>query len=291
MKTQRGAFTLIELLVVIAIIGILASLMLPGILSAKAKAKTATCINSLRQIGIALKLYVEENDSTYPPNSVLETNLNPKTAWATLGGYDPTDRYALWFPSATVRPLYSYLKPSEVFRCPEDEGQRCIVCPTGPLEPSDFSAVGCSYHYNGGQLATIRGGGFKEEVAGGLALQRESWMPRPDKYIVMHEPAARLYPGTPLDANATTLAEIEAGGFGTENPLWYQWHYNLGRSVIDDPKYARQKFISPILFGDGHVAVHNFSKSLSTDPLYPYEETKEWMWYKPKEKEVASGAQ
>ena len=88
-----------------------------------------------------------------------------------------------------------------------------------------------------------------------------------------------------------TLAEIEARGFSTSDPLLYQWHYNLGRSVIDDPKYARQKFISPILFGDGHVAVHNFSKSLSTDPLYPYEETKEWMWYKPKEKEVASGAQ
>jgi len=44
---------------------------------------------------------------------------------------------------------------------------------------------------------------------------------------------------------------------------------------------APPQFISPILFVDGHTAVHNFSKALTVDPYYPYEETKDWMWYKP----------
>jgi hypothetical protein len=55
-----------------------------------------------------------------------------------------------------------------------------------------------------------------------------------------------------------------------------------GPSDIYDPQTARQEFISPIAFVDGHVAQHNFSKSLATDPYYPYEPRKDWVWYKPK---------
>src|SRR2546426_7208603 len=55
----RG-FTLIELLVVIAVIAILAALLLPTLSRAKASAKSAACKNNLRQIGIGLRLYVDE---------------------------------------------------------------------------------------------------------------------------------------------------------------------------------------------------------------------------------------
>ena len=67
--------------------------------------------------------------------------------------------------------------------------------------------------------------------------------------------------------------------------MWYQWHFLRGSSDIEDPQTARQEFISPIAFVDGHVAQHNFSKSLSTDPYFPYEPTKDWIWYKPRIKE------
>src|SRR5436309_14156707 len=111
-RRASAAFTLVELLVVIAILAILASLLLPALSSAKEQAKLIKCVSNQRQIGIAFKLYQDDNNTKFPP-------VGPTFAEFEFGGGDP-DRSrpetALML-AVTNRPLWPYTHSRELFKC------------------------------------------------------------------------------------------------------------------------------------------------------------------------------
>lgn len=110
---SNRAFTLIELLVVLAIIALLASLLLPALAGAKAKAYNTVCVNNLRQLGIATRTYADDNNSRLPSAEILPTEpIDPQKPLPRI--CDVLAPYAgkLNGTNATT---------TDVFRCPSDK--------------------------------------------------------------------------------------------------------------------------------------------------------------------------
>ena len=78
-QMKQHHFTLIELLVVIAIIAILASILMPALSSARDRAKTSTCTNNMKQIGLGLAQYAANNRDTvvlwYPETAIPQSDV------------------------------------------------------------------------------------------------------------------------------------------------------------------------------------------------------------------------
>jgi len=93
MPAVARAFTLVELLVVIAIIAILAALMLPALASARERGRRTVCLSNMRQIGIAIQMYAQENDGRIPYGPKAPPFTNPSNFYPSTGA--PTSLLSL----------------------------------------------------------------------------------------------------------------------------------------------------------------------------------------------------
>jgi len=128
----RHAFTLIELLVVIAIIAILAALLLPALSSAKQKAWMISCTSNLRQVGLGMKMFADDNNELYPKSG-------GNIPWNTINPNEPNNGW--------MQQIISFTVNTNVYHCPGN----------AQLSPDNQSPFN---YFNGVRAVVIDTGGF-----------------------------------------------------------------------------------------------------------------------------------
>ncbi len=216
-RSQSVAFTLIELLVVIAILSILAAILFPAFAQAREKARQASCLSNLKQIGSAAAMYLQDYDEMVLP--IYTINGAKLHYW--YGGWDGTTL------NDTEGLLYPYLKNARIRACPSFSN-------TVRAEAGDIG-----YGYNQEYLSP-----FFTDSGGNLVLVNGKADPRsvrlaafqtPSETVQMADSArllqGRLEAGRYLAPPSSNYPNFHARHSGVGNVLWLDGHVKAMKPV------------------------------------------------------------
>ena len=267
-KSGKKQFTLIELLVVIAIIAILASILMPALSSARKRARTTTCINNLKQLGLVFHAYAE-NNADLPPLGWTNMYGSGSYYWPQVfkkTGYIGTKNAGKNMLNRTT---------GNYFLCPED---------TRPAyNPTQTHKINVSYGCN--NVVMLGQYGMDPKDPAKAKYFNTNAKSRRDGYHTFTEIAysQKRASGTPLlvdcggfekdpATNPTTkkYVHLRSGGSATQgNPKHYE-HWIHPYILPANISITRHDMKAGTLFCDGHAAMVN-------GPMYSTSDYVQWL--------------
>jgi prepilin-type N-terminal cleavage/methylation domain-containing protein/prepilin-type processing-associated H-X9-DG protein len=259
MRPRRG-FTLIELLVVIAIIAILAAILFPVFAQAREKARAATCVSNLKQIGNALMMYVQDYDERYLGAAAPGTTdwspyagslfIQPPTAIANPAANSP--RWAMW--TNIVQP---YVKNWQIFKCPSS---------------TDLNLDDASVQFNPKYS-------FSYTYNGLLTCYSLAGIATPTKCILVWEGIGDVAVVGRSQVNPALL-DIGAGSPKVYDPASSRCaFYNFGYRPNQNTKIAFHSNGMNYLFADGHVKWVHSGGDVNSSPFSQINADGTWAGY------------
>jgi prepilin-type N-terminal cleavage/methylation domain-containing protein/prepilin-type processing-associated H-X9-DG protein len=221
-RRDRG-FTLIELLVVIAIIAILAAILFPVFARAREKARQTTCLSNLKQTALAMLMYAQDYDETFPISYYYSPDFMFEYAWDACVNWNTG--------AATVGLIGPYTKNGQLNQCPSFRAQTW---------GRPYSGYGYNTSYLGG--GQMEGPGFAFRPAASLAEVQS-----PSDTVLLADSAY-------WDAFVTNGI---AGNNFLRSPL------DLYRSYVNQNVHFRHNGTANVAYCDGHAKAANRKYNVS----------------------------